>query len=389
MNVLKGLALGLLGFLLFLSLSILGLAITLNNTILNPDFLVSELDKLDVSSLAGEVLSEQIPEEELRIALVDTITKFEPLVKEQVSAATYPVFDYLLGKSQNLDLTLVLSNTFLSPNFIASRVNKLDISILAEELLIAQVTEEIPAEMEYLVESLDDVITELEPTIKEELIAAAEPISDYLLGKSQSLNVVISLEPVMESLRDNLREAFVESPPPELAALPPMIVEQYFDEYFGELAEVMPPTLEINESMLGTEIPAQIAEALAGAEEALEQARQYVGYFQLGYKALIGLTVLVILLIILIDRRVRVITRSIGTTFLVVGVFGLIEVFLTSRFALPQIAQLDIPAQLQTWIPQLLNDFLAPLQTFSIGLLVGGIALIIVSIVYKPREPSL
>jgi hypothetical protein len=131
-----------------------------------------------------------------------------------------------------------------------------------------------------------------------------------------------------------------------------------------------------------------IAEALAEAEEALTQARQYVGYFQLGYKALIGFIVLVILGIILINRQVRSTTRRIGTTFLVIGAFSFAEIFLANRFAWPQMAQLDIPAHLQTWMLQLFNDFLAPLQMFSIGLLAAGVVLLIVSFVYKPRQPS-
>ncbi|MFC1974661.1 hypothetical protein ACFLVA_01450 [Chloroflexota bacterium] len=57
MKFLKGLALALLGFLLFLSLSIFGFAFQLNDTVLKPDFVVTELDKLDVSLLAKEVLN--------------------------------------------------------------------------------------------------------------------------------------------------------------------------------------------------------------------------------------------------------------------------------------------------------------------------------------------
>ncbi|MBA7520105.1 hypothetical protein ES705_12193 [subsurface metagenome] len=392
MKVLKSLALSLLNFLLFLSLSTFGLVLTLNYTILNPDFITAELDKLDVSSLAGELLSEQIPKEEFPeefgTALVNTITKLEPLVKEQVSAATYSIFDYLLGESQSLDLALTLRNTILNSDFVVSIVDELDIFPLAKEFLSEQVIGEIPEEVEYLEEYLDDVIIELEPWIKDQISIAINPVVDYLLGESQSLNVVISLEPVKESLKDTLREAFLESPPPELAALSPAALELIFNEFYPEFSKQIPPTFEINESLLGTEIPAWIAEALAEAEEALEQARQYVGYFQLGYKALIGFIVLIILGIILINRQVRSITRGIGTTFLVIGAFGLIEIFLANRFAWPQIAQLGIPSPLQTWIPQLLNDFLAPLQMFSVGLLAAGVVLLIVSFVYKPRQPS-
>ena len=369
-----------------------GLALTLNQTILNPDFIVSEVDRLDISSLAEEFLSEEIPQEELpeelRIVLVDTITKLEPIVKEQISATIYPVFDYLLGKSQSPNLAVTLSNTILNADFVVYLLDEIDMSSLAEEFLIEEVIEEIPEEMEYLAKYMDDIVAELEPWIKEQVSIAADPVFDYLLGESQSLNVVIPLEPVMESLENTLREAFLESPPADLADLPQAELEQYFDEYFQELTEPIPSTFEINETLLGTEVPAEIAEALAEAEGALKQARQYVGYFQLGYKILIGFILLLILGIVLINRQVKSATRGIGIPFLTCGVFGYISTFVITRVAETRLTQLDIPTWLQTWFPQFLDDFLAPLEIFSIGLMIAGIALIIVSFVYKPRQPS-
>ena len=82
MNVLKGLTLGILDFLPFLALSILGLGITLNYTILNPNFVIAELDKLDMSSLVEKFISEETAQEEFseefRVALVDTVAEFKP-----------------------------------------------------------------------------------------------------------------------------------------------------------------------------------------------------------------------------------------------------------------------------------------------------------------------
>ena len=49
---------------------------------------------------------------------------------------------------------------------------------------------------------------------------------------------------------------------------------------------------------------------------------------------------------------------------------------------------IEIPTQLQATILQLMNDFLAPLWMLSLGLLIAGVALLIVSFVYKPRQPS-
>ena len=87
MIFLKGLAISLLSFLLFLSLSIFGTVFMLNNTFLKPDFVTTELNRLDVSSLVGEFLiTEPSSEAPFPAEVISkTITDLEPLVKEQVS----------------------------------------------------------------------------------------------------------------------------------------------------------------------------------------------------------------------------------------------------------------------------------------------------------------
>ncbi len=489
MKFLKGLAIGLLSFFLFWSLSIFGTAFLINQTVLNSDFVTSQLDKFDASALAEEIHSEQEDEEafseelettlvdtiaklepvikegigntiepvydylkgksesidlaqtirdnllsseiiaslveeldlsllaeeliseqedeeefpeELRAALVNTITELEPTIKENISAAADSILDYLLGESQSIDLALTLRNTFLSSDFVIALVNELDISSLASEFLGDQLLEDIPKELEFLVEHIDDAIAILEPLIKENIIAAADPILDYLLGESQSISIEISLEPIIENLEDTLREAFLELLPAELAGLPLPKIGQYFDEYFGELTEMIPSAFELDETLFGAEIPAQIAEALAEAEEGLGEARQdiaealadaeegleevkeYVGYFQLGYNLLIGLIVLLIAGIVLTNRQVKGATRKLGIIFLTYGVLWFAGILAGKYFAGKQIAQLDSSPYFQELLPRLVNDFSAPLQGFSLGLLIGGVVLIAVSFVY-PR----
>jgi hypothetical protein len=398
MKFLKGFGLAILGFLLSLSLILFGFVLTLNQTALNPDFVVSEIDKLDASSLAEELISQETTQEELppelKSTLVDTIDRVEPVVKEQAGVAVHSTYDYLLGERQSPNLADVLSNTFLNSDFIASLLDKVDIPALAKEIYTEQLTEEVPPEMEYLVDHLDDVMTELEPWIKEQATIAADPIFDYLLGESQSLNVVISLEPVMASLNNTLKEAFLASPPPEYSGLPQSELEQHFDEFFAEFTEMIPTTPEgehqlvLDETLIGTEVPTQIADGLAKAEDGLEQARQYVGYFQVGYIALIAFILLLILGIVLIYRTVRGSTRQIGITFLVCGIVSFVAFLFAKSMASTQIAKADMPAYLQTWLPQLIKDFLTPLEMYGIGLMAGGVILIIVSFVYKRRQKA-
>jgi len=293
-KLLKVLALTLLGFLLFLSLSIFGLVLMVNHTILNPDFIIAELNKLDISSLAKDLLNQQIPQDE-----------------------------------------------------------------------------------PYITEVIDDTFADLEPWIRGQTHDSIYSSYDYFLGKSQSLNLVISLEPLRDSLKNNLSEAILRSPPPELAGVPPAIVELYINEAHQAIDETIPPSFEFNKSSLSPEVLAQ-----------LEQVRQYIGYIQLTYKVLIGFILLLILGIILINREVRGASRKLGIIFTTYGAFEYVGIFVFKSLTRAQLPQLNIPPPLQAWLPQLLKDFLVPLEIFSLSLLVAGIALIIVSFVYKPRQPS-
>lgn len=389
MKFLKGLALFLLSSLLFLSLTVFGFAYMLNNTLLNPDFVTTQLNRLNISALVEEILSQQ-PEDVTSEALVKAITELEPAMKEQLGAATDSIYDYLLGKSQNLDLALTLRNTILDTDFVVSIMDTLDMSSLIEESLKEQLSGEIPEEMiGYLDKPLDDTLDELEPWIKDQVGAAADPMLDYLFGQSQGFSVEISLEPVKESLRDNLRQAFLQSPPPELAIIPPAMLEEYFDQFYQEFARQFPATLVINETLFETEMPAQIAQILADAEAQLEQAREAISYSQLGYNVLIGFMLLLVLGIILINRQVKGSTRELGTIFLTYGAFEYAGILVAKYFAGRELARLPIPPQLQEWLPGLVSDFLAPLEMFSLGLLIGGVLLLIVSFVYPRIRPSL
>jgi len=299
MKVVKGLALSLLSFLLFLSLSLFGIALTLNNTILNPDFTISEIDKLDVPSLAGEFFEEQ-------------------------AAGAIP---------EGLD--------FITPETIRS------------------------------------IIADAEPWIEEQTDIVVRNGYDYLLGKSESLSVTISTEPLLGILKSNLWQALLASPPPEAAGLSPAAFEEQFNVFFQEFSQQLPSTFEFDKSSIPPEVLTQ-----------LEQARQYINYFQTGYKALIGFMALLLLGIILIYHEVRGATRGLGITFLTYGAIEYGGILAAKHFALPQLPLSEIPPSLQPWLLQFFSDLLHPLEMFSIGLLIGGIVLLIVSFVYKPSQPS-
>ena len=108
MKFLKGLVVFVLSFLLYLSISVFSLVFMLNQTLLNPDFLVSQLNRLDISSLTEEVLSGQVSaEQELMAGVIeDTVAELEPWIKEQAGVIIYSSHDYLMGKSQTLNVVI-------------------------------------------------------------------------------------------------------------------------------------------------------------------------------------------------------------------------------------------------------------------------------------------
>jgi len=271
-------------------------------------------------------------------------------------------------------LMFTANRTFLNPDFVVSHLDRLDMSSLAREMLIGQ----IPEEMGFMAEHLDDMVTDLEPWTREQVKNAVYAGYDYLLGKSESLSLVIDMEPMKESLRDSAWQAFLESPPPELAGVPPALAEPYFDEYYRQFSEQIPPTIEIDESVIGPEVMGN-----------LEQTRRYIGYLQIAYRVAIWATIAIVVGLVFLHRRqVKGATRSIGIPCLTCGISTYVSTVVIKYFAGMQVAQFGLPAQLQAWLPQFINDALAPMQMFGIVLMVVGTALLIVSFVYKRRPAS-
>jgi len=289
MNVVRGIFSGIFGFILVIALVTLGIVITINHTILNPDFVISELDKLDTYSIIADEVKNQVPREE-----------------------------------------------------------------------------------PYMAQVVDETLAELEPWLREQTITAVNSGYAYLKGEEE-LNIVIPLEQVKTSLKGNLAQAIRESPPPELEGLPPAQIEAFISQACAQIDRQIPQQIEINEALLGPQIVTQ-----------LHKAREIIGYIEIGYKALIGLAVLLILIIALIQWwRVKPITRYVGISFTTAGVPSLVAAIVARHFDF-QAIPFDIPPEVAAKLRQLISDCAYPLQIYSVGILIVGIGLIVLSVKLKP-----
>ncbi len=359
MKVLKGFGVGILSFLLFLSLSVFGIAFMLNNTLLNPDFVAAEVDKIDVSALTRELteeqIGEQLPEEALFIkeAVYGVISDHEPWLKEQVNTAIYSGYDFFLGKSETLDIAISLEPLKESLRDSLWQTFNEQLPLLLPDLLEYQLKPYLDQHYEEFIEQIPEEY--LPPGFSE---LSEEQVKPHLY----------------QFLEEIAGQVATEEIPPELSGLLEDLAKPYFDQYYQDFAGQIPSELTLDESAIPPEVMAQ-----------LWQVRQYIGYFQTTYNYLIGFMVLLVLGIILIHRNVRDTTRALGIDLLIYGALEFAAVFLARNFAPTSLPLSGVPSSLQMWLVELSGDLLAPLQTFSLGVLIAGVVLLVVSFVYKPR----
>jgi hypothetical protein len=102
--------------------------------------------------------------------------------------------------------------------------------------------------------------------------------------------------------------------------------------------------------------------------------------------------VLVIAGIAAIHHSVRGATRSLGITFLVYGIIEFVPLIIFKLLIAPNYVypELDAntPTYLHTYVRQVISDSMSPLWWFSMGCLIVGIALIVVSFVYHPAKKA-
>jgi len=104
-----------LGICLSLSIFVFGLALMLNQSLLNPDFIAEHVERLDIAALAEETVIDQVPAEaaefmgeSLNEVLGETIIDIEEWMHEQAQDGIYVFYNYIEGKSDTLSLIISL-----------------------------------------------------------------------------------------------------------------------------------------------------------------------------------------------------------------------------------------------------------------------------------------
>ena len=242
MTVLKALASTLLSLLLFLCLTVMGVAVTLNATALNSGFITKQVDRLDVVTLfKEEVLPELQKDEQLAshpeviAAIQKSVTNSTPALKSAVNKAVSDIYAYLLHGG-TLDLRGTLKNSILDPQLAVSILNDIDFSTVVRDLLLESLPPEGVVIAGFDIDPtpyIDVVVPVVEPWFKEQLTLLIPKLYDFVLGDSSTLDLNVPLGPVMDDIRGTLKSAILASPPPSLAGMSQPQLSLAFDIGLG------------------------------------------------------------------------------------------------------------------------------------------------------------
>jgi hypothetical protein len=159
MNFLKGLALVLIGICLYSLLSVMGLLIWLQCTLLNPDFIIREVDELEIYEWASELAREQVSGAEIPEmarpyvdeTLDDILVELEPWVEDQVAVIVRTFGNYFHGQGGRIYLSISLEP--VRESIIGNLEETLSevppaVAEVALQEIERQVDEELPATLE-------------------------------------------------------------------------------------------------------------------------------------------------------------------------------------------------------------------------------------------------
>lgn len=288
------------------------------------------------------------------------------------------VFNFLLFDALVLlGLIISLNLTILNPDFVTAELQKLDVY----PAVIEQAKTMLPSQQFIDAATVDELVSDLTPWFEEQANTVIHAVYAYV-EEDRALNVNISLETVRAAVKEKVIEAVTNSPPPELQGASQSQIDAYLSQVNSGVDSVIPANFVLDESVVGPQVVAQ-----------LQQIKRSINYIYTAYKMLIILAVVLILLIALAHWWApKPITRSIGITFILVGVaciLGPLLDYLIIQALSQAIGSSGVLAGLQAKLPQLAADLTAPLRTYGIGFSISGIALIVISVLFRSKQASL
>ena len=263
-----------------------------------------------------------------------------------------------------ISLAFLMDHTLLTPDFAIAELERSDAVGIAREIILKN----LPENARPYAPTVASSIEELRPWFLQQARNAINAGYDFLFGRSERLQITIQTEPLRHSLLQHLRQYVRDNLPPEYRNLSPADQARAL----ADLDKELEAQVKINPVYhFGIDsIP-------ANARAALLRARGAVAYFRVTYNIAIALAVVLALGIVFLRRSFL----GIGIVLLLVGVveFGACNFVCSMALSTPPVPA--VPGEISACLPQLVQHLVQPLQLFSIGAGIAGLAVILLAIV--------
>jgi hypothetical protein len=361
MKVLKILGTAVCSLLLFLAISVLSIAFLLNSTVLSPKFMNAQIEKLDTSEMARDLIDEELKEQLpqgsdfLMDISLNIIENEDDLIKAQITPVINDAYAYLLGDKDTLQLSVSLA--------AIKQDLKNNIWDAAIEYLKNETANMSEAEFnQYVLDIAGQIPPETYPA---ELKALPKTIRDQV--------IVLFIKDL--SGRDTFESGFFGLTP-EAAGEVKNTVQQYLNEYIDQI----PDSFAIEEGIIDSD-----------TMDTLGDVRTVIGYFKMVYIWLYVFILVMAGLIFLINwSDIRASMRSLGIDLVIFGILDLAGILVMKSLSLMTTipGYKDIPVSLQNWIQGIVSDITGIMMTFSIAMVAIGAVLLTVSFFVKKRQTA-
>jgi hypothetical protein len=392
MKILRGIASTLLSILLFICLIAMGAAVTASATVLNPGFVTSQVNKLNLAGLFNEKAVPELQKTEELAAHPEVIASIQaavdasaPALKSAADRAVSDVYSYLLHGG-TLDLKSTLKTSLLVPSLATSIINQVDFSPYIRQVLVDNLPDLNIAGMQLdPTPYLDTVDAVIQPYFKAQIALLIPKYYDYLLGDSPTLDLSVPVGPVLDDIHSALKTAVLASPPAEFASMSKDLLSLGFDIAWEITLPQIPASVDIA-AETGISFPTPVTSHLDDAQRSLKDARQDMVYYQEAFWGLAGFIFFLMLLITLVNFNLKRTCLVLGITFSAYGILEAAGILFARALLHSRLASLsDAPVSLRPWLVQLADAATKPLLIFGAAFAAAGIILIVVSILYHGR----
>ncbi|MDD5338297.1 MAG: hypothetical protein PHG35_02655 [Dehalococcoidales bacterium] len=358
MGVLKGIGTFIFTFLFFLVLMVFCIAFIANSTVLSYDFVSNQVDKMPVSSIARDVAEDQLggqlgSSDFLKEVAYRVIDNEEPWIKTQMNGALATGYDYFEGRTNYLSISI--STTQLKSDLNTSFWQEAR-TYLSEELAGKSDAE--------ITTYLQDIINDIP--------------QDALASALTTMTVTQRNQMIEQYLRDAAGVPQKISYPPLDPGLKTQI-DQGINQFINDFVNNINDPITWDESSID-----------AGLMDTFRSIRNGIGEFHKWYPWVIVLMVVLAGLIFLVNWGFKVPAISLGISLTIIGVVVIVGIILLRTLPFTQWAadamNTNISPQLKVWIEGLISDVTGVMLPLMIGILVVGIALLVLGIVLPRRN---